>query len=59
LHGVLDGAEEGAFFGAVTDFQGLGVVNHGLEEGLVDILVDVDALDSEANLAAVELSVSV
>lgn len=52
LHLVLDGAEQGAGFG-VADGDGLGEVDHLLEELLVDALVDVDALGGDADLARV------
>ena len=52
LHLVLDGAEQRAGLG-VTDLDGLGEVDHLLEELLVDALVDVDALGGDTDLARV------
>jgi hypothetical protein len=52
LHLVLDGAEEGAGLG-VTDLDGLGEVDHLLEELGVNALVDVNTLGGNADLARV------
>ena len=54
LHVVLDGAEHDACLVAAADFEGLGEVHHGFDEGLVDAFVDVDALCGDADLARVE-----
>ena len=51
LHLVLDWAEHDAFFVRVAYFEALGYAGEGFEEGLVDRLVDVDALGVDADLA--------
>jgi len=52
LHLVLDRAEQGAGL-RVANLDGLGEVDHLLEELLVDALVDVDTLGGDADLAGV------
>ncbi len=41
LHFVLDGADQDAVVVAGADLDALGEVDHGFQEGLVDVLVDV------------------
>jgi hypothetical protein len=52
LHLVLHGAEQGAGLG-VADLDGLGEVDHLLEEFGVDVFVDVDTLGGDTDLAGV------
>lgn len=54
LRVVLEGADEVGGIGGGADFEGGGVGDHGGEEAVVDILVDVDAFDVHADLAGVE-----
>lgn len=56
LHAVLDGAEEDTLFVALASFEGLGKLDGCFLELGVDVLVHVDALDREANLARVQES---
>ena len=43
-----------AFLGAVAEGVGLDVLDHGVSELVVDGLMDVDALEVEADLTRVE-----
>lgn len=54
LHGVLERAVADSCFGAVAEGVGLDVLDHGVAEFFVDGLVDVDALEVQADLAGVE-----
>lgn len=54
LHGVLERAVADAGVGAVAEGVGLDVLDHGVAEFFVDGLVDVDALEVQADLAGVE-----
>jgi len=51
LHFVLDGSDQDAGLVARADLDALGEGDHGFQEGLVDVLVDVDALGGDADLA--------
>ena len=53
LHAVLHGAKEDAFFVAGADFEGGGEGHDGVAELFVDLFVDVDAFDGQADLAGV------
>ncbi len=53
LHFVLDGPDQDTGLVARADLDALGEGDHGFQEGLVDVLVDVDALGGDADLARV------
>ena len=53
LHLVLDGPDQDAVLVARADFDAFGEGDHGFQEGLVDVLVHVDALGGDANLTRI------
>ncbi len=53
LHFVLDRADHDALLVALTNLDTLSEVHHSLEEGLIDVLMDVDALCGDADLSRV------
>ena len=54
LHLVLDWAEEVGVISIRASFEGLGELNHGSQEVLVDALVNEDTLRVDTDLARVE-----
>lgn len=56
LHAVLRRPEDGLGIAGTAALQGLDEVHEGLEESVVDVLVDVYTLDAEADLAGVHES---
>jgi hypothetical protein len=54
LHLVLDGAQEDTALVPLTVLQGLGELNSGSEELVIYALVDINALQGQANLSRVE-----
>ena len=54
LHLVLNRSEEDTLFVTLSDLECLCELDHGIAEFVVDGLMHVDALDSQADLAGVE-----